>query len=115
MTKTEDEIDKAPVSTVRTPAEAVKNEEAAPDRTDRISDDAKGDDKVSLNVTVMDQSGSEESTSDDHPDDILRSEGRVRHTESHVHNTTENSIFFQNLSTFTIIVKVYSIIIHNKI
>lgn len=98
MTKAEDEIDKAPVSTVRTPAEAVKKEEAAPDRTERISDDAKGDDKVSLNVTVKDQSGSEGSASDDHPDDILRSEGRVRHTESHVHNTTENSIFFQNLN-----------------
>ena len=91
--------------TVRTPAEAVRElrtEEAQPDRTERISDGQKGrQDEVSLNVTVKadqeqgDTAGNDQNASGD----ILRSEGRARHTEARAETAdNNNNIFFQNLT-----------------
>lgn len=102
MTEAKDQ--KPEIETVRTPAEAVKTEDTQPDRTERISDEDKGGQEVSLNVTVKDQRGQGNTSGnsaegDTSQQDILRSEIRARHTEARteaaIHN---NNIFFQNLT-----------------
>ena len=106
-----DEADFKPErDTVRTPAEAVNQTEAQPDRTERISDENKGGQEVSLNVRVEDRrtqnamTGGDQTEDQDQskasPEDIFRSTGRARHTEARADMTAHNNnIFMQNLNT----------------
>ncbi len=107
----EETVQEPTKDTVRTPAEAVADvkTEVQPDRTERISETSEGGQEVSLKVRVEDRRGQEgqnqtagnnENGSQTPQDDIIRSEGRARHTEAHADITSnQNNIFFQNLNT----------------
>ncbi len=97
--------DRSPNDTVRTPAEAVSvRPERAEDhqgRTERIPDE-EGRREVNLDINVRNESAAQDNTGTSEgssQDDLFRSQGRAeRHTGGEAQNTTNNNIFFQNLT-----------------